>query len=86
MKEKREAIAYVRDPKTRNYPLAYEQKFSGFLKAITEGTNRPGASILIAEPWVIGDNYEEIVESLSRLAGTDVPLLIVNPTALPARN
>jgi len=86
MRKKQKAIMYVRDPQTRNYPLAYEQKFSGFLKAITEGANLHAVSILIAEPWVIGDNYEEIVESLSRLAGTGVSLLIVNPTALPARN
>jgi len=35
--------------------------------------------LLVAAPWVLGDNYEELTESLDRLAAAGIPLLIAPP-------
>jgi hypothetical protein len=41
---------------------------------------------LIAEPWIIGDNYEEITESLAHLSGTGIGLQIVTAPKTPWNN
>lgn len=55
----------------------YENKFANFItlcqKAKAEGTNQ----VIIAHPAALGDNYSEIIESLSRLAEADLSLHIV---------
>jgi hypothetical protein len=46
-------------------PIDYEQKFQDFIRMCKTA---PEDVILIHHPQVIGDNYEEIVESLNRLS------------------
>jgi hypothetical protein len=77
MNGKPQGISYARDPSTRNRAAPYEQKFAGLVKAIAQ--QKPGdiQFLIISEPWVIGDTYEEVVESLSRLAGSNLALCIV---------
>ena len=62
-----------------NPPPEYEQKFAGFIRdcatAKAEGADR----ILISFPWVIGDNYEELTESLWCLAEAGLGLYITAP-------
>ena len=70
------SISFYRDPKTRHQVAPYEQKFAVLLKAISENKTGPVQNLLIMEPWVIGDTYEEVIESLSRLAGTNLALAI----------
>ena len=74
MPKKQKVLLYTRD-REANKNAPYATKFENFIKAIAEATG--SALILVAEPWVIGDTYEEVTESLSHLAGTDIGLQIV---------
>ena len=73
MSQNKNAIAYVRGPETRGLDLPYEEKFSAFSQAIADAKSKK-ADIVISAPWIIGDTYEEIIESLSRLAGAGIAL------------
>ena len=53
---------------------SHQQKFAGFIRLLAE---TPEEVVLISHPQVIGDNYEEIVESLNRLADAGKHLTIV---------
>jgi hypothetical protein len=86
MNEKSKGVTYVRDPRTRNENAPYELKFRGWINSIAEAKAKGAQFIIIAYPWVIGDTYEEISESLSRMAGSGVALHIVRPGAKPADN
>lgn len=52
----------------------YEQKFADFIRMLAETKEDV---VLIHHPEVIGDTYEEIVESLNRLADAKKQLVIV---------
>jgi len=45
-----------------------------------------GCEIIIAHPRVIGDTYDEVIESLSRLAGTGIGLTIATAGSGPGAN
>jgi hypothetical protein len=55
-------------------PTAYEAKFADFIRMLAETKED---MILIHHPEVIGDTYDEIVESLNRLADAEKQLAIV---------
>jgi hypothetical protein len=55
-------------------PTAYEQKFADFIRMLAETS---AEEIFIHHPEVIGDTYEEIVESLNRIADAKKQLVIV---------
>ncbi|XHR29872.1 MAG: hypothetical protein ACFUZC_04825 [Chthoniobacteraceae bacterium] len=57
-------------------PENYETKFADFLKLIEDSKASGVEAIVVAAPWVLGDNYEEIVESLSRIAKAGLALRI----------
>lgn len=46
-------------------PSDYEKKFADFTRMLAETKEE---AVLIHHPEVLGDDYEEIVESLNRLA------------------
>ena len=52
----------------------YEQKFADFIRLLAETKEEV---VLIHHPQVIGDTYDEIVESLNRLADAGKHLAIV---------
>lgn len=52
----------------------YEQKFADFLRLLEETQEE---AVLVHHPEVLGDNYEEIVESLNRLADAKKHLVIL---------
>ena len=52
----------------------YEQKFADFIKMLSEAIDE---TIVVHHPEVLGDNYEEIVESLNRLADAGMKLIVV---------
>jgi len=56
--------------------MTYEEKFAGFIRAIEKAKNEGVETILIATPHAIGDNYEEIIESLNRLGSARLTLTI----------
>jgi hypothetical protein len=53
----------------------YEQKFKEFIRACAELPS--GGVLVIHHPEVIGDDYDEIVESLNRLADAELLLSVV---------
>lgn len=53
---------------------AYEEKFADFIRMLSE---TPEQVVVIHHPEVIGDTYEEIVESLNRLADAKKSLVIM---------
>ena len=52
----------------------YEQKFADFIRMLAETKDDV---ILIHHPQVIGDSYDELVESLNRLADAGKQLTII---------
>jgi len=57
-------------------PPGYEKKFTNFIRLCTEAKARGADNVVIAFPWVLGDNYDEVIESLSRLADAGLNLNI----------
>lgn len=52
----------------------YEEKFADLIEAC----DHPLAEVfIVANPHVLGDNYEELVESLNRIADSGMKLSIV---------
>lgn len=64
-------------------PVGYETKFAEFIRALEENKlarrrGKKGADVmLVAMPQALGDTYEELVESLNRLADARLQLEIV---------
>ncbi len=54
-------------------PDPYEVKFAEFIKMLSD----PGEAVIVHHPEVLGDDYDEIVESLNRLADAGKMLSIV---------
>jgi len=65
---------------------AYEKKFADFIRLCSDAKAKGLSQITVAYPWVIGDNYEEIIESLSRLADAGLSLHIAARENPPSRN
>lgn len=63
----------------RNLPDGYEKKFAQFIEGCREAQEQNAKHLLIAKPWVIGDTYAEVMESLSRLAESGLALQIAEP-------
>jgi hypothetical protein len=61
-------------------PTAYEAKFATFIRMIDGATASKIDCVVVHSPQVLGDTYEEIVESLNRLAGAQLAVAIVPPT------
>jgi predicted GTPase len=59
----------------RNHgPTSYEAKFADFIRMLAETKEE---MIVIHHPEVLGDTFDEIVESLNRLADAEKHLAIV---------
>jgi len=54
--------------------IEYDRKYADFIKMLAETIDE---TIVVHHPEVIGDNYEEIVESLNRLADAGKKLIVV---------
>ena len=78
-------IPYVRD-READKDAPYATKFATFIKAVNDAKATGCSDIVIVEPWVIGDTYEEITESLSHLSGTGIGLQIVTAPKTPWNN
>ncbi len=60
-------------------PIGYAKKFEGFIRMCDEAKAKGLKVIVVAHPSVIGDNYDEVIESLSRLARAELTLAITKP-------
>ena len=58
-------------------PEGYEKKFASFTRICTAAKFRGSDNILITHPQMLGDNYDEVIESLSRLADAELRLQIM---------
>lgn len=58
-------------------PANYETKFAEFIQACQDAKDAGLETLVIAQPWALGDTYEEIIESLSRLADAGLTLRVV---------
>jgi len=56
----------------------YEEKFASFIKMCEEAKQDNIPQVIISRPQDLGDNYEEIVENLSRLAEAGLSLQITS--------
>ena len=59
-----------------NASSGYEKKFASFIQICSEANAKGTREVTIASPSAIGDNYEELTESLSRLADAGLRLHI----------
>ena len=55
-------------------PTPYETKFADFIRMLAE---TPEETVIVHHPGVLGDDYDEIIESLNRLADAGKKLVIV---------
>jgi hypothetical protein len=79
MPPNKKAATYKRAPETRGQSIPYNQKFANLIKLCAKAQEEKCDNIIVAFPWVLGDTYEEIVESLSRIAASRLILHIVEP-------
>lgn len=57
--------------------MTYEKKFGDFMKMCDDARKERVSVVIVSHPAVLGDSYEEIIESLSRLAEANLSLRIV---------
>jgi hypothetical protein len=55
----------------------YEIKFADFIRLCKEVKATKAKVVLINNPEALGDNYDEMVESLNRLSDAELQLAIV---------
>ncbi len=74
-------------------PPNYETKFADFIQLCRESAKSGVRQVVIANPSVIGDTHDELIESLSRLAEAGLSLSIAapemrgtSPTSKPSLN
>ena len=58
-------------------PRGYEKKFADFIRLCSEAKDKGIGEVLVASPFDLGDTYEELIESLLRLARAELRLHIV---------
>jgi hypothetical protein len=59
-----------------NTPPGYEKKHADFIRLFSKAKAKGTARIVIGYRWALGDNYEQLIESLSRLADPGLTLHI----------
>jgi hypothetical protein len=69
-----------------NTPPGYEKKFADFIRLCSEAKANGTAQVVIGYPWVLGDTYEELIESLSRLADAGLTLHVSARKDWPSLN
>lgn len=69
-----------------NTPPRYEKKFADFIRLCSEAKAKGTTQVTVAYPWVLGDNYEELMESLARLADAGLHLHIATRKDWPSQN
>ena len=69
-----------------NTPPGYEKKFADFIRLCSEAKAQGVGQVTVAYPWVVGDTYEEVIESLSRLAEAGLLLHVAARKDWPSQN
>jgi SOS-response transcriptional repressor LexA len=58
----------------------YEEKFRDFITLLAEARGQGASTVVVQRPEVLGETYEEIVESLNRVAVAGLTLTVVPPS------
>jgi len=61
-----------------NPPEGYVKKFSDFIEMCEKAKQDNIPQVIINHPSVLGDTYEEVIESLSRLADAELSMYIAS--------
>ncbi len=64
--------------------MTYEDRFSGLLAAIAQAEADGVGELIVASPQALGDNHEELVESLNRIAVAGLALRFAEERGGPA--
>jgi hypothetical protein len=56
---------------------AYEEKFAGLLRLCKDAKQSGAEVVVIHSPEVLGDNYDELIESLNRISDAKLSLTIL---------
>ena len=64
----------------------YEKKFADFIRLCSEAKSKGATQVVVAFPWALGDTYEELIESLSRLADAGLLLHVGSRKDWPSQN
>lgn len=59
-----------------NTPPGYEKKFADFIRLCSEAKAKGLTKVIVPNPFMLGDNYAELIESVSRLADAGLALEI----------
>ena len=59
--------------------VPYAKKFKNFIRMCKEAKDREIEVVVVAYPWVLGDTYQEVLQSLSLLAEQNLSLTIAKP-------
>jgi collagenase-like PrtC family protease len=62
-------------------PEAHEFKYKNFLKMIANAKENKIREVVIVNPWVLGDNYEEVMLNISLIAEAGLSLVIMEGKA-----
>lgn len=68
----------IMNQSNNNLPEGYEKKFSDFIEMCENARHDNIPQVIIHHPSVLGDTYEEVIESLSRLADAGLSLRITS--------
>jgi hypothetical protein len=79
MAPKTPMAAYTRASETRGQEIPYEQKFAHLIEICKTAKAEGVRGIVVTWPWILGDSYEEVMESLSRIAAAELSLHVVQP-------
>jgi len=80
---KRLAATYKRDSATRGESIPYERKFGRLIDLCEDARSKQFENLIVAWPWVLGDTYDELLESLSCIADAGLARHIVKDTPTP---
>lgn len=64
--------------KNNGKPAGYREKFAGFIEMCEQAKGEAGNLAVVARPCVLGDTYDELIESLGRLADAGLHLAITS--------
>jgi hypothetical protein len=78
--KKMRAAAYYSDLDTPNFD-PYEKKFSGLLRMCEEAKRGDFEIVIVAKPEVLGDSYDELIESLRHCAKAGLLVAIAEKKA-----
>jgi hypothetical protein len=60
--------------------VRYEEKFAEFLRQCKRVKEQGAITVIVRYPETLGDTYEEVVESLSRVAELGLQLVVAEPS------